>query len=227
MVCRKLKNFDFKCAVFDMDGTILDSMPMWHGVSDSYLSSHGVQLASSVWDDVKRLTETETALFFKEKFGIADPVGKICGEFESIIFDEYARSLELKDGAREVLETLNGMGVPCVLATATNRKCVEACLGRLGIAGLFREVLTCLDLGTSKHEPLIFQKAAEVCGASAGESVVFEDALHCVETAKNAGFGTCAVFDSSALEKCSDGRSDWEHMEETADFVIKSWRDIL
>ena len=64
-------------------------------------------------------------------------------------------------------------------------------------------------------------------GASAGEGVVFEDALHCVETAKNAGFRTCAVFDSSALEKCSDGRSDWEHMEETADFVIKSWRDIL
>lgn len=227
MVCMNLKNFDCKCAIFDMDGTILDSMPMWHGVSDRYLSSHGVLLSSSVWDDVKRLTETETALFFQERFGIDEPLEKICGESESIIFDEYANNLLLKDGAREVLESLNGMGVPCVLATATNRKCVESCLDRLGIRGLFRDVLTCLDLGTSKHEPLIFQTAARICSAEPSCSVVFEDALHCVETAKNAGFLTCAVFDSSALEKCADGRSDWEHMKERADFLINGWREIL
>ncbi len=210
-----------------MDGTILDSMPMWHSVSDRSLTSHVVQLSSSVWDDVKRLTEIETALFFKERFGIQDPLEKICEEFEGLVFDEYAHKLKLKEGALEVLETLNKMEIPCVLATATNRKCVEACLGRLGIRGLFKEVLTCLALNTNKHEPLIFQRAAQICSAPVSKSMVFEDAMHCIETAKKAGFATCAVFDSSSLEKCEDGRSDWEHMEETADFLIKKWKEIL
>ena len=106
MVCMKLKNLrlsedfcGFECAVFDLDGTLLDSMPMWHGVSDKYLESHGISLRSSVWDEVKRLTETQTAVYFQEKFGIKDSLDVICAEFENIIFEEYAKKLQLKDGA--------------------------------------------------------------------------------------------------------------------------------
>lgn len=227
MVFMKLKNVSIKCAIFDLDGTLLDSMPMWHGVSDRYLVSHGIDLKESVWDEVKRLTETQTAIYFQEKYGIKDSIDVICAEFESIIFGEYSQKLQLKEGARDVLIQLNEMGVPCVLATATNRRCVEACLDRLQLNGLFKGVLTCLDFETNKHEPLIFQKAAEMCGASAAESMVFEDAYHCIATAKNAFFGTCAVFDKSALEKCSDGKTDWEHILKLADYSIKNWGEIL
>lgn len=234
MVCMKLKNLrlsedfcGFECAVFDLDGTLLDSMPMWHGVSDKYLESHGISLRSSVWDEVKRLTETQTAVYFQEKFGIKDSIDVICAEFESIIFEEYAKKLQLKDGALDVLVWLNEMKIPCVLATATNRKCVSACLSRLKIAGLFTDVLTCLDLQTNKHEPLIFQKASEICGASFDKTVVFEDAYHCISTAKKASFLTCAVFDESANEKCPDGKTDWEHIIALSDYAIKNWREIL
>lgn len=210
-------DFDFKCAIFDMDGTLLDSMPMWHSVSDTYLRNKGFDIKVSVWDEVKRLTETETALYFQKKYGVTDSLEKICEDFEDIIYEEYSKNLQLKEGAREFLEKLNEKNIPCVLATATNRKCVMACLERLGITHLFKGILTCLDLNTSKHEPLIFLKAAEICGAKVSESVVFEDALHCIRTAKKAGFRIAAVHDASSDEITDPPASDWERIIEILD----------
>lgn len=212
-----LTNFDFKCAIFDMDGTILDSMQMWHSVSDIYLKNKGVDIEESVWNDVKRLTETETAEFFQRNYGITDSIEKICEDFENIIYEEYSKKLLLKEGAREFLEKLNEKNIPCVLATATNRKCVMACLERLGITHLFKGILTCLDLETNKHEPKIFLTAAEMCGAKVSESVVFEDAIHCIRTAKKAGFRVCAVFDKSSEEITEPPKSDWERILDLLD----------
>ena len=222
------KIFDtMKAAVFDMDGTLLDSMPMWHTVSDKYLEGKGIQPPAGLWDNVKRLTEIETANYFISNFGIKDPIERICADFRSIIAFEYHNKLQLKDGAKELLQHLNSKGIPCVLATATNRPCVDACLARLGIAPLFTEVLTCLELDTTKKEPLIFERAAEICGALPSEAVIFEDALHCIRTAKNAGFAVCAVYDKSSDEITEPPESDWDRIKKIADCTVNSLTEII
>lgn len=215
------ENFNYKCAIFDMDGTILDSMPFWHTVSNRYLDAHGKTYPETLWNDVKRLTLTETAELFVKNYGITDSIEVICEEFRSLIFDEYKNNLQLKEGARELLEELNRQNIPCVLATATDRKCVLACLERLDVKKYFKEIFTCLDLNTSKHEPFIFEKSAQICGATPQESLVFEDAIHCIRTAKNAGFKVCAVYDSSSDEITENNKSDWEQIIEMADCFIK------
>lgn len=220
---------NFKCAIFDMDGTLLNSMEFWHSVSDKYLIDKGFSLKNSVWDDVKRLTLTETAEYFQKNFGVLDSVEKICDDVRKIIFVEYENNLELKRGAKEFLQKLNEKNIPCVLATATDRKCVLACLERLGIKKYFKEIFTCLDLQTSKHEPLIFLKSAQVCDALPCESFVFEDALHCIRTAKKAGFKICAIHDSSSDELTEPPKSDWERICEILDEndkKIENWEEF-
>ncbi len=222
-----LRLTDFKCAVFDLDGTLLDSMPFWHTVSDNYLLEHGKKIQPGLWDDVKRLTLTETAEYYIKIYGIRDSVEKISEEIRLTTFEAYSKSLMPKKGARELLEKLNDLEIPCVLATATEKSCVEACFERLDFHKYFKRLFSCLELKTNKHEPLIFLKSAEVCGAKSEESLVFEDALHCIRTAKKARFNVCAVYDESSEEVTEPPESDWERILSISDYSVKSLKELL
>ena len=131
----------------------------------------------------------------------------------------------LKGGAAEILKTLNENKIPCVLATATDRSCVIPCIKRLGIEKYFTAVITCLDLNTSKSKPLIFERAAELGNSTPENSLVFEDALHALRTAHNAGFKTCAVYDKSDEEKTEPPETDWQRILKIADIKVKSLKE--
>ena len=216
-----------KCAIFDMDGTLVDSMPMWHTVADKYLLQNKRTPEEDLWDRVKRLTETETADYFIERYGIEKSREKICGEIEDIIFREYNENVGLKEGALDFLETLRTRNIPIALATATNRTCVIACLERLGIIDFFTVIHTCLDLNTSKHLPYIFEKSAADCGCKVSETAVFEDALHCIRTAKNAGFTVAALYDASSGEITEPPLSDWQRITQIADVCAQNFNELL
>ena len=218
---------NMKCAIFDMDGTILDSMPMWHTIADKYLESIGKVPRKDLWDNVKRLNMIETAQYFIDEYGVQKTIEEIGVEVKELIMKFYAESLELKMGAREFLEKLNEKGIPCVLATATERSCVLACMKRLDCEKYFKEIITCLDLNTSKSSPLIFEESARRCGAKPEESVVFEDALHAIRTAHKAGFKVCAVYDTSDEERTEPPLTDWERILQIADMDCKFLTELL
>ena len=159
-----------KCAIFDMDGTILESMTMWHTIADKYLMSIGKTPREDLWDNVKRLNMVETAEFFISAYGVEKTVEEIGIEVEKLIMKFYAESLQLKEGAEDFLRELNERKIPCVLATATERSCVLACMKRLDCEKYFCHIITCLDLNTSKSQPLIFEESARRCGAKPEES---------------------------------------------------------
>ena len=218
----KLFDLDFNCAIFDMDGTLLDSMEMWHTASDKYLVSKGKIPEKNLWDKVKWLNMTETVDYLISKYGLS---GEIQKEILRQIQDEYENNLLLKGGAAEILKTLNENKIPCVLATATDRSCVIPCIKRLGIEKYFTAVITCLDLNTSKSKPLIFERAAELGNSTPENSLVFEDALHALRTAHNAGFKTCAVYDKSDEEKTEPPETDWQRILKIADIKVKSLKE--
>lgn len=248
----KLFDLDFECAIFDMDGTLLDSMEMWHTASDKYLVSKGKIPEKNLWDKVKWLNMTETVDYLISKYGLSEdktgdkPKDKIeddekkseaisekksskADEIQKEILrqiqDEYENNLQLKDGAEELLKTLNESKIPCILATATDRSCVIPCVKRLGIEKYFSAIITCLDLNTSKSKPLIFEKAAKLGNSTPENSLVFEDALHALRTAHNAGFKTCAVYDKSDEEKTEPPETDWQRIIKIADIKIKSLKE--
>lgn len=218
---------NMKAAIFDMDGTILDSMGMWHTASDRYLATKNRNPKNGLWDIVKRLNMVETAEYLKENYDLEEEIETICEEIHQIIIDEFRYKLQLKPGAREFLEFLNEKKIPCILATATERACVIECMKRLDAEKYFKEIYTCLDFNTSKSQPLIFLKSAEAAGAKPEETVVFEDALHCIRTAHDANFRVCAVYDESDEERTEPPETDWERILKICDMSCRSFEEIL
>ena len=210
-----------------MDGTILDSMPMWHTIGKTYLERLGIVPRENLWDEIKRFNLVESAEYFIEEYGVNRPKETIMDDIRNLISEYYDEKLQLKEGAREVLEALNEMGIPCVLATATDIESVLSCMNRLDCTKYFKKILTCLEYNTTKSEPVIFEKGAEFCGAKPEVSLVFEDALHAIRTAKNAGFKVCAVYDESNEEKTEPPLTDWERILEFTDMKCMKLTDLL
>lgn len=216
-----------KCAIFDLDGTLVDSMPMWHTVADKFIIQNGLIPEENLWQNVKWLTLTETAEYFIRNYKITKSVPEICQEVKEIIFREYSENIRLKEGVLDFLKLLREKNIPIALATATERNSVIACLENLGIKDYFKVIHTCLDLNTSKSKPLIFERCAEDLGINIEESFVFEDALHCIRTATKAGFVTIAVYDESDEEITEPPESDWNRICQIADLAISGFNDIL
>ncbi|HAH61578.1 MAG TPA: thiamine phosphate synthase [Treponema sp.] len=210
-----------RAAVFDMDGTLLDSMPMWEHAAELYLRSKHIEPEPDIWNRTKSLDMRQTAGYFKRAYGMTGSVELIIEEIDDVIYGEYAHTLRLKDGARGFLEALVSRGIPMVLATSTDRRCAEVCLKRLGIAGCFRKLLTCSEAGAGKDKPDIYLEAQRCTGTDAAHTVVFEDALYAGRTAAQAGFPVCAVYDESTADN-----GDWLRLQLAAACSCFSFREL-
>ena len=134
--------------------------------------------------------------------------------------DFYYNEAPLKPGVREYLAKLKKEKIPMVIATSSVRLHVEAALRRLGVLSCFDRIFTCSEVGEGKTRPLIYEKAGEYIGGDFRDIYVFEDAIHALETAKQAGFYTVAVYDPSA-------EKDWERLQEEADVSVTDMRQLM
>lgn len=183
-------------AIFDIDGTLFDSMPIWYDISDIYLTSKGKTPGPTVFDDISTLSLPESAAYFQQNYGITDSVDTICDEINGLIYNYYAHEAPLKPGAREFLEMLVAQDVRICVATATDRRLVEAALDNQGVAGFISFVTSCSDIGYGKERPDVFLAALERLGTPKESTWVFEDAYHAVVTAHQAGFPVAGIADA-------------------------------
>lgn len=205
---------DKKYAIFDMDGTLIDSMVVWQELGLEYLHAKGVEEVPDITGELAPLTMAESAAFLAERFGLEEAPALIAEELNRLMELHYENDIPLKNGVRELLAELKKAGVRMCVASATAERLVRLCLGRLGVLSCFDFVLSCESLGASKREPLIYLKAAELFGAAPGEIAVFEDAKYAVETARAAGFYVAAVYDGAAA-------AQWEQISRMAHEAIR------
>jgi HAD superfamily hydrolase (TIGR01509 family) len=189
---------DYKAFVFDLDGTLLDSMPLWDDIAARFLLSKGVTPRPDLNDELRSIGGHEHPQYFRREYGITCTEAEIEAQLDALIERPYANETRLKDGVADFLAMLHGRGAKLCVATATKRRLVEPALRSHGILQYFARVFTCDEENTSKHEPDIFLRAAAFLGTAVAETLVVEDALYAIKSAKSAGFPVLAVYDASA-----------------------------
>jgi HAD superfamily hydrolase (TIGR01509 family) len=208
-----------KYAIFDMDGTLVDSMGYWRNLSAEFLKRQGVSHVDPAFrEKIVPLTVAESAALFVEEFGLASTPEEIAHQMSDIMDEHYRRDIFLKPGAADYLQALCQRGVQLCVASATAQPLMELCLHRLGIYDCFAFILSCETVGVGKNRPDVYYAAAQRLGAAPGEIAVYEDSLYAAQTAAKAGFYVVGVYDQNA-------QHHWEALTALAAETIRDWRD--
>lgn len=206
-----------KSAIFDLDGTLLDSTEMWETLGERFLAELDIVPKDGLRDEIWDLSLPESAAFFKREYAVSLDENEIIARLVSLSESVYTRDAPLKRGVKRLLGSLQMLSIGCAVATASDKSLALAALERNGISSYFLGVFSCSDFG-AKTKPDIFLKTANFLGSKPCEAVVFEDSLTAVRTAKNAGFITAAVFDKSEIHP--------DLLRETADFYGENLDDL-
>lgn len=204
-------------AIFDMDGTVVDSMGFWRALFREYLAAKGITKGvEPAVERVKSMTVSQAAALVIREFGLPGTVETVSAEMNAIMADHYRLDIPLKPGVRDYLERLKCRGARLCVASATALPLMEACLSRLGVLEYFAFLLSCEEVGVGKDRPAVYLEAARRLGARPEDTAVYEDALYAARTAAGAGFYTVAVRDASeeanwpALRAlCAGAVEDW------------------
>ena len=183
-------------AIFDVDGTLLDSMSIWDSIGETYLRSIGYEPRENLNETFKNMSLHQAARYYQTEYGVTLNVSEIIAGVNAMLERYYRFEAPLKPGAAELLGWLREKGVKLCVATATDRYLVEAALERCGVLPCFGAIFTCNEVGCGKDEPRIFEEALRFLETERAETVVFDDVLYAIRTAKKAGFPVAAVYDS-------------------------------
>lgn len=187
---------EFKGAIFDMDGTLLDSMPVWKRLTAGYLEQFGVHITDQEYAATEGMSQPEVAQFFIERYpSLPLNVQGLLDGMDELITARYAAIAKPRAGVTAYLDGLRARGVKMAVATLTARRHAEKALRDRGMLDYFDFMLTIEDVGVSKWEPDIYLQSAARMGLRPAQCVVFEDAPYACTTAKRAGFYVCGVLE--------------------------------
>ena len=206
-----------KGAIFDMDGTLLDSMGVWRNLGRDLFLRRNLRPPEDAegW----RLELPELAARCAS-LGVPGKPGALEEELRAQIEDFYRRRVHAKPGVSAFLARLAERGVPMYVATATDRPLAEAALIRTGLIERFQGIVTCREAGQGKREgPAVYEAALAALRCAREDALVFEDVLYAVRTAKAAGFRTAAVYDPWEAAQ--------EELRRTADYYVMSYEAAM
>lgn len=184
-----------KALLFDLDGTLVDSMWMWGDIDIEYLGKFGIDCPQDLQKSIEGMSFSETAVYFKKRFSIPDSVEQIKADWEKMSLHKYRYEVPLKTGVREFLEWGRSRRLAMGIATSNGRQMVDAVLDSLKLSSYFQTVVTACEVAAGKPAPDIYLKAAADLDAHPADCMVFEDVPAGILAGKRAGMEVCAVED--------------------------------
>ncbi|MDD4844427.1 MAG: HAD family phosphatase [Anaerotignum sp.] len=209
-----------KSIIFDLDGTLIDSMPIWKNTGRNFLLNHGFAVPENLHSMVKSQTIGQTAEYFRKDLGVTHSPEEIINEIIQYVEDAYKNTIPLKPYAKEFLDKQLENGTKMCVLTASEASYIHPALERLDLLKYFQFILTCSETGYYKTEPEVFHIAMKKLGGNLENTIVFEDALYAVEGAKKGGFTVYAVADPVT-------EADSHTIRSVADKYIKSYKELL
>lgn len=211
----------FKGAIFDMDGTLVDSMGAWHDADIAFLAKRSLPVEQDYFESIKAMHFRLAAEYTIERYRLHDEnPDDIIDEWRGYVRRAYDETIPAKAGALDYLRKLKGEGVKLALATSSEPELVGGLFRRLGFDELFDAVAYTSEAARPKGFPDVYLLAAERIGVEPQDAAVFEDILKGIRAAKDGGFYTVAVYDDSSS-------AHWDAMCAEADISIKDFRELL
>lgn len=191
-----------KGAIFDVDGTLLDTMPLWKNAAGNYLNSIGVEVDTPLIETVFSKTLPESARFIRDEYHLDATIPEILDGIMRSVYMGYLKTVDLKPGAREFLLALHERDIPMAIVSSGTEELIRPAFRRLGIEDLFTAYFASSETGVHKRQPTMFLDAAESIGTHPRNTWVFEDAAYAAAVADKAGFHTIGIADeTSAAEE--------------------------
>lgn len=211
---------DIKGVIFDLDGTLADSMWIWKQIDIEYLGARNIEMPSDLQSKIEGMSFYETAVYFKEAYKIEDSLEVIMDNWNSMAMEKYRTVVPLKEGVKDFLQLLKDRGILMGIATSNSRPLTEAVLENQGILEFFGAIVTGSEVIKGKPEPKVYLTAADKLKLDPKTCLVFEDLPFGIMAGKRAGMKTCAIDDvySAAM---------WDEKVSLADYNIKSYKEIL
>lgn len=200
-----------KAIIFDLDGTLVDSMWMWKRIDIEFLARYGHECPPGLQRVIEGMSFSETAVYFKERFQLPLTLEEIKEAWTEMSINKYRRQVPAKRGAKEFLSYVSKRGILCGIATSNSREMVDAVLASLDMRRFFQTVVTACEVKAGKPEPDIYWKAAEDLGVEPGECLVFEDVPAGILAGKRAGMTVCAVEDEFSRHMEQEKRDLADH----------------
>lgn len=188
----------FKGAIFDMDGTLLDSMRVWKRLTQGYLTQFGLHVTDEEYAACEGFSQPQVAQYFADRYPqLPGGAAGLMEGMDQLITARYETVAKPRDGVLPFLDGLRRRGVKMAIATLTARRHAEKALRDRDMLDYFDFMLTIEDVGVSKYQPDIYLMSAERLGLTPADCVVFEDAPYACTTAKKAGFRVCGVVEAA------------------------------
>ena len=210
---------DKKAVIFDLDGTLVDSMWMWKAIDIEYLGKFGISLPSTLQKDIEGMSFSETAVYFKETFQIPDSLEEIKADWNKMAYDKYTKEVDFKKGAIKFLEICIQKGIKLGIATSNSRELVDATLEALNIRDYFDCVMTACEVEKGKPAPDIYLLVAKCLDVKPEQCLVFEDIPEGILAGVRAGMKVCAVEDEFSLNQT-------EEKKKLSDYYIAHYDEV-
>lgn len=211
---------DIKAVIFDLDGSLVDSMWMWYDIDVEYLGRFGLTCPKDLQACIEGMSFSETAVYFKERFSLPDSLEQIKKDWNDMAWDKYLHEVPLKEGVYEFLCYCKEKGIKLGIATSNSRELVENIAKVHGLDAYFECIMTGCDVAKGKPAPDIYLAVAKKLQVAPENCLVFEDIVPGIMAGKSAGMKVCAVEDAYSAYQVGE-------KEKLADYYIKDFRGII